>query len=76
MRQSFDYQPIVEIDMSDPCGQLCELLENYQNYLPLIERNYEFVRDHHQWPNRIEMIRAALVDFERRASVSFPDGLN
>jgi hypothetical protein len=68
MKQLFDYDPVIEIDMSNPSGQLREVLNNYSHYLPLIERNYEFVQKHHQWPNRIALMQAGLEEFDRRCS--------
>ncbi len=66
MKKLFDYEPVIEIDMNDPTGQLRELIDNYSNYAPLIEKNYEFVSNYHQWPNRIELMRDSLAEFQRR----------
>lgn len=65
MKKLFDYDPMIEIDMSNPRGQLRDLVDNYLDYLPLIERNYEFVQKNHQWPNRIQLMRDSLTHFER-----------
>ncbi len=64
MHELFDYMPIIEIDMNDPFGQLANLLENYGSYLSLIERNYRYVHEHHQWVNRIEAMKRCLGEFE------------
>jgi hypothetical protein len=48
----FDYDPLIEIDWSDPAGQLLWILEHYEDYLPLIERNYQTVRAFHTWEHR------------------------
>lgn len=68
MKRLFDYDPIVEIDMSDPCGQLRHILDHYSDYVALIEKNYQTVQRHHQWPNRIDSIKQALAEFGSRYS--------
>lgn len=60
MRLLFDYLPIVEIDMSSPAEQLLNILRNFDRYIPLIERNYAYIRDHHTWEHRWNMIKTAL----------------
>ena len=56
----FDYNPIVEIDMANPFAQLQSVLSNYENYIPLIERNYENVCRNHSWSNRLEQMKKIL----------------
>jgi hypothetical protein len=53
MKELFTYMPIVEIDMSDPQGQILEVLSAYESYIPLIERNYKVVHESHTWEVRI-----------------------
>ena len=48
----FGYNPVVEIDMSDPAGQILELLAWYESYLGLIDKNYSVVAGHHTWDSR------------------------
>ena len=60
MKGLFDYTPIIEIDMNDPAGQLLDILANYERYIPLIEKNYNYVRQHHTWEHRWEMIRGLI----------------
>ncbi len=48
----FGYNPVVEIDMTDPAGQVDEILSNYDKYLSLVERNYNVVVAHHSWADR------------------------
>ena len=64
MVELFDYQAVVEIDIDNPVTQLLEILENYQTYLPLIERNYLEVKKNHQWRNRWEIIKQKITDVE------------
>lgn len=48
----FGYNPIIEIDWENPVEQILLLLKNYDNYIPLIEKNYSEVSRHHSWANR------------------------
>lgn len=57
MEEIFGYMPIVEIDMEHAAEQIIDVLDNYQNYLPLIEKNYETVKTKHQWQNRWGIIK-------------------
>jgi hypothetical protein len=52
MKGLFDYDPIITVDMKDPLGQIKNILENYSSYIPLIEKNYNSVKEHHCWTNR------------------------
>lgn len=52
MTELFDYNPIVEIDMDNAAPQIISILDDYESYLPLIERNYKEVLAKHQWQNR------------------------
>jgi hypothetical protein len=60
MKELFPYTPIVEIDMEHAAAQLMEVLENYEQYIPLIERNYLELRSNHQWQNRWEVMKAKM----------------
>lgn len=52
MIELFGYNPVIEIDSGDPAGQILDLLERYEDYSPLIERNYEAVIADHTWQRR------------------------
>lgn len=65
MKELFGYNPLVEIDMDQPGEQLPDLLDNFESYTELIEQNYEVVRRHHQWSNRIAAMEQHLADFGR-----------
>lgn len=56
MQYLFDYIPVVEIDERDPGKQIVEILEHYEDYIPLIEKNYEQVVALHDWSCRIQSI--------------------
>jgi hypothetical protein len=62
----FGYNPVVEVDHADPLSQINYLLDHFDQYIPLIERNYENVKQNHQWKNRIpEMRRIMLASMYR-----------
>ena len=50
----FGYNPVIEIDIEKADEQLLYLLNNYESYIPLIEKNYQTVLHNHQWKNRID----------------------
>ncbi|MGO4878408.1 hypothetical protein ACEN2P_17530 [Pedobacter psychrotolerans] len=52
MKCLFDYLPMIEIDMINPEAQLLNILNNYEYYHPLIDKNYKMVNENHQWKNR------------------------
>ncbi len=52
----FDYQPVVEIDFEDPAKQIVEILNNFEAYIPLIERNYLEVQRSHTWSIRVNQM--------------------
>ena len=57
MEEIFGYNPVVEIDMDNAASQIINILAHYEDYLPLIEKNYREVLDHHQWQNRWGIMR-------------------
>ncbi|RYF26390.1 MAG: hypothetical protein EOO42_01630 [Flavobacteriales bacterium] len=57
MGELFDYNAIVEIDMQNAAQQLLAILENYESYIPLIEKNYLAVYKNHQWLNRWQVVK-------------------
>lgn len=56
MKYLFDYNPIIEIDEKNSCEQLKEILYNYKDYIPLIEKNYREVTNKHLYENRVNEI--------------------
>jgi hypothetical protein len=56
----FGYNPIIEIDYTNPCQQLDDILTNFDEYIPLIERNYLTVLNNHTWEDRWNDIREIL----------------
>jgi hypothetical protein len=53
----FGYNPVIEVDMEDPVSQLNEILNNYNEYTGLIEKNYSAVVKDHTWRNRWQSIK-------------------
>jgi len=49
----FDYIPIIEADLQHPATQLKHVIENYETYIPLVEKNYKEISEKHQWVNRV-----------------------
>ena len=60
MIEQFGYNPVIEIDRNAPMDQLKTILENYSDYIPFIEENYEIVSKFHTWENRWEQIKILL----------------
>ena len=56
MIELFGYNPVVEIDIENPVEQIDDLLKNYYDYIPLIEKNFLMVLNHHTWSNRWNQI--------------------
>lgn len=68
MKLLFDYTPVVEIDQKHPKEQLLDILENYESYIPLIEKNYETVCREHTWERRwAEIARYLGVPYDKSA---------
>jgi hypothetical protein len=53
----FGYNPVIEIDFTNPVGQIESILNNYNSYTALIEKNYNEVIQHHTWQCRWEQIK-------------------
>lgn len=53
MRLLFNYCPIIPIDIENADVQIVKILNNYREYIPLIEKNYQEVRNNHTWSMRI-----------------------
>ena len=61
----FNYCPIVEIDEDNPVKQILSILKNFDDYIPLIEKNYSEVRKFHTWSNRVSDIEDAIENFKK-----------
>ena len=56
----FGYNPVVEIDAVSPDEQIVEILDRYEEYVPLIEKNFDAVTSSHTWDNRWQRMAAVL----------------
>jgi hypothetical protein len=54
------YNPVVEMDTGNPSAQLADLLNRYEDFTHLIERNYEEVLKNHTWASRWTEIKRLL----------------
>ncbi len=52
MKDLFGYDPGITADMNDPAGQIKEILDNFKDYIPLIEKNYSECLRNHDWADR------------------------
>lgn len=52
MVEIFGYNPVIEADMENAGAQLLTLLDNFDSYTPLIEKNYATVLQNHTWRAR------------------------
>lgn len=59
----FDYNPLIDIDEQHPVSQIEDLLSHYEDYIPLVEKNYLTVKNYHQWESRIELIEKTIQNF-------------
>jgi hypothetical protein len=57
MVELFGYNPVIEIDMQEPVNQIGSILNNFEEYIPLIEKNYQTVIQHHTWLHRWNQIK-------------------
>jgi hypothetical protein len=62
MLELFGYCPIVNVDLNNPGQQILDILNDYEKYIPLIEKNYEQVKMNHTWANRFESIFEKISD--------------
>jgi hypothetical protein len=65
MKRLFDYNPVVELDQKYPAEHLLEILDNFDSYGELIERNYKTVIEHHTWGTRWDTI-SAIINGQRK----------
>jgi hypothetical protein len=60
MNYLFNYEPMIQVDYDNPVRQISDILKNYNDYIPLIERNYRECINKHTWKNRWKMIRETI----------------
>lgn len=59
----FGYNPVVEIDMNKAGEQIIDILNNYDRYTDLIERNYNAVHQHHTWKQRLDAMAGYIAKY-------------
>jgi hypothetical protein len=57
MKELFIYTPIVELDLEDPVSHLCNILNDFSSYIPLIEKNFSYIKEQHSWAIRWGVIK-------------------
>ena len=66
MDELFRYNPIVEIDFDRPEKQLAHILSHFDEYIPLIERNYREMRSAHTWTDRWKQAKACIFSEQKK----------
>ncbi|MBK6284595.1 MAG: glycosyltransferase [Draconibacterium sp.] len=56
------YNPVVEVDISNPDKQVIDILANFEKYTELIEKNYETVVKYHTWGNRWKSVSTIIAE--------------
>ena len=64
MIELFGYNPVVEIDMEDPVGQIRSILENFSDYIPMVEKNFTETVTNHTWNKRWQQIEGVIQSSE------------
>ena len=57
MIELFGYNPVIEIDWTAPENQITSILNHYNEYQYLIEKNYLMVVNNHTWKHRWILIK-------------------
>lgn len=54
------YNPVVDVDWTNPKKQLSDILSNIESYQPLVERNYQVAKVMASWDNRVKDVITTL----------------
>jgi hypothetical protein len=60
MIRLFGYNPVVEADMQNPTGQLLSILDNFDSFHELIDKNRRMIMSQHTWQQRWNQISSLL----------------
>ncbi|MCB1122448.1 MAG: glycosyltransferase [Verrucomicrobiae bacterium] len=60
LEELFGYNPMITADLENPVDQILDLLKNYDDYQPLIERNYEQLVSRHTYFQRWQEMKAII----------------
>jgi hypothetical protein len=67
MKEIFSYDPVIKADLKFPGEQIRDILNNYKDYIPLLQRNYDEVNQNHHWRNRAQRI-AEIIEINKGKS--------
>jgi hypothetical protein len=62
LKDLFGYDPVIQYDKIDPCGQIDTILHAMHEYRALVNRNYARLLEVGTWDARVKTIIAALID--------------
>lgn len=62
LKDLFGYNPVIEYDNSDPCGQIDVILSAMDEYRGLVQRNYSRLLEVGTWDARVKTIIETLLD--------------
>jgi hypothetical protein len=60
LQDIFGYNPVIEVDMSDPAGQLLDILRNIEDYQELVEKNHRKMLKVGSWDARVQTMTGIL----------------
>lgn len=60
LKDLFGYDPVIALDINNAEKELINILDNFEDYIPLIEKNYFQVINYHKWSNRWELIKKTI----------------
>jgi hypothetical protein len=60
LKDLFGYDPVIKADFDDPCGQIHDILNRFEDYVPLIERNYQTLLQGNTYWHRWQAIKQKL----------------
>ena len=54
------YNPVIEVNWEDPCGQLNQIIADIEKFQPLVDRNYNAAVANASWECRMPIVRSAI----------------
>lgn len=55
------YNPVIDVDWEKPQNQLKLILNNIGSYQQLVDRNYQYAKNHSDWKERVKKIKKVLM---------------
>lgn len=62
LKEQFGYDPVIKADLDNPSEQVRSILSNFDEYRPLIEKNYQMVNQAHTYRHRWQAMKQILND--------------